>query len=206
MRTLAALVMALGLAGKPLESLTLDADGLRTLAPLAGMTTLAKLKLSIGKTTDAGALAGRTGLRELSLSGGALPGSALFARLTQLRELGLYDNGLRELTGLAGLAQLTRLMVGAQPVTDLAPIGALAKLERLSLIRLPATVLPPLATKKLVEANFTGTVFRALVPLASSPELWRVTLAKETDPQAVAALRARLPKLQIGFDQGGGFD
>jgi hypothetical protein len=193
------------LKGKPLKTLQLDSSRLKSLDALAGNTTLASLTVDVEASTDVTAIGGLVTLGELSLRGGAITSSNLFAKLVKLFDLGIANKKLTEISGLAPLAQLEFLSIAA-PVTDLSPIKGLAKLKHLSLRRMPATTLPALATRVLAKVDFGGTVFADLTPLAASPELWSVALAKETSPRAVEALRKLVPKVEITFDRGKGVD
>ncbi len=100
-------------------------------APLAGLTSLQGLTLSMNPVTDLTPLAGLTNLTTLYLYLCGAADITPLAGLVHLHELDLTTNGLTDLGALSGMTELTHLYVNDNALTSLAPLAGLPALIHL---------------------------------------------------------------------------
>ncbi|MDR1807857.1 MAG: S-layer homology domain-containing protein [Propionibacteriaceae bacterium] len=112
-----------------ITALTLNADRLTDLTPLAGLTNLTSLSIYYADVSDLTPLKGLTQLRNLDLWGGQVTDVTPLAGLTDLRFLGLGHNQIADVSPLAGLTKLattrySNLNLDGNHITDLSVLGS----------------------------------------------------------------------------------
>jgi len=100
-------------------------------APLAGLTSLRSLSLSMNPVTDLAPLAGLTNLTSLYLYLCGAADITPLAGLVNLNDLNLDSNGVTDLAALSGMTALAYLYVNDNALTSLAPLSGLAALVHL---------------------------------------------------------------------------
>ena len=105
-----------------LKELDLYGHQIRDLSPLARLTRLERLNLSLTGTSDLEPLAGLINLQKLDLSSNRLSDLTVLAGLIQLKALNLRDNQIRNIAPLANLIQIDKLYLDRNMVADLKPL------------------------------------------------------------------------------------
>jgi len=105
-----------------LKELELYGHQIRDLSPLAGLTYLTKLNLSLTGTSDLEPLAGLVSLQTLNLSNNQLNDLTPLVGMTELKELYLENNQIRDITPLANLIQINKLYLQQNMIVDLKPL------------------------------------------------------------------------------------
>ncbi len=176
-----------------LTELRLSVTQITDATPLAGLTGLTTLNLSFTQITDATPLAGLAALTVLNLSGTEITDATLLAGLTALTDLDLSGTEITDVTPLAGLTALTVLNLLRTEITDATPLAGLIALTDLDLSVTQITDVTPLAgLTALTVFNLSVTQITDVTPLAGLSELIRLDLSgtQVTDVTPLAGLTA----------------
>ena len=112
-----------------LEEFELSANGITSIAALAGHPKLAILDLSLNTITDITALQNLTAMTDLNLAGNALASTSPLANLTAITYLNLTGCGLASLADLALMTNLRGLYIPLNNITDLTPLAGAVHLR-----------------------------------------------------------------------------
>ena len=118
-----------------LTELLVAQNGIEDLGPLAALTGLEYLDVRDNSITDLSPLAGLTSMFALSFGDNQVSDLSAVRNMTQLEQLGGSNNRISDLTPLAGLETLLRLELYNNDITDLGPIGGLWTLQTLDVGR-----------------------------------------------------------------------
>ena len=150
-----------------LHILIWENNQINSLAPLAGLTNLAELRLTSNQISNLSPLAGLTKLIILDLSGNQINNLAPLADLIDLSYLDLDNNHISSLAPLAGLTHLTELDVRYSPINSLAPLAGLTNLIILVIVRSQVNDLSPLVgLTNLTHLDLADNQINNLSPLA----------------------------------------
>jgi Leucine-rich repeat (LRR) protein len=191
-----------------LKKLSLEKTTLRDLAGIGLLVGLRDLSVEASAVVDVTDLMALINLRTLTLSGNPQIQDVMAVRyMANLEQLYLDDCGVHDLAPLSGLAWLYTLHVSAQSlqsggsaaprVETLAPLKDLKHLHSLKIAeqRLGDAGLAAMGEQKaLRELDLTGNPLTDLAPIAASPELRILKLAKLPGVTTYAPLGA-LPRL-----------
>ena len=97
--------------------MNLDDNNIADVSPLADLTNLRELSLSLNRIADVSPLAGLTNLRVLSLNVNNIADVSPLAGLTNLRELDLESNIITDVSPLVRLTNLTELWLRGNPLS-----------------------------------------------------------------------------------------
>ena len=166
---------------RKLTSLTIDAP-VRDLSPLSTLKKLQRLSLLQAEGVKTLApLSGLTKLKELLLPAVAVKSLAPLSKLTRLQWLDVSDVPVRSARPLAQVVRLEHLQLAGTQISDLRPIAKLRSLKSLDLTSVPVGDLGPLATlTSLEELNLGHTELDDLSPLFELPSLRHVRLEHAT--------------------------
>ena len=188
---------------RSLETLQLEACGIRSLPDLGNLTGLKRLILSRNRLGDVSALGALTSLEALYLDQNLITEIAPLANLTRLKQLRLQRNAISQLGPLAGLIALEELHLEHNAVTELAPLAAMGELVELRLDRNAAiSDLTPLGgLGKLVHLSATDCAIVDLEPLRDLASLatLRVSGNRITDLAPISA-SASLHTVEANFN------
>ena len=212
----------------PLSSLTglkklilWNNEQIRFLKPLAGLTELTELSLSVLihpsprdsqkiEIMDLQPLASLIGLRKLSLGGKRITDLNSLAGLTALTELSLRDMKIDDLRPLASLINLAKLDLCYNRIDDLRPLGFLTSLTILDLWNNQINDLRPLSyLTNLIDLNLSDNSVSDLWPLASLTNLRKLKLWENNgwdDEPGITDLRplanlTKLTELDLGSNR-----
>jgi internalin A len=119
------------LAAKDLSSrtvLSLPEAPITDLRPLAGLTNLKDLYLTLNEITDVTPLARLTNLETLVVSANPIADVTPLAGLTNLAELDLQSNKITDVSPLAGLINLKELRLNNNQIKEVSPLARLTNL------------------------------------------------------------------------------
>ncbi|MCL1986721.1 MAG: leucine-rich repeat domain-containing protein [Firmicutes bacterium] len=128
-----------------LTELHLSINNITDITPLAGLTNLTYLNLFFNNISDITPLTGLTNLTTLNLNRNNISDITPLAGLTNLTYLDLYGNDISNITPLTGLTNLIELRLYNNNITDITPLVGLTNLARLSLNSNNITDITPLA-------------------------------------------------------------
>ena len=114
-----------------LTELLLAQNGIEDLSPLATLTGLEYLDVHENSITDLSPLSGLTSMFGLSFGKNQVSDLSPVRNMSQLEQLGGSNNRISDLTPLAGLETLLRLELYNNDITDLGPIAGLWTLQTL---------------------------------------------------------------------------
>ena len=118
-----------------LTELLVAQNAIEDLGPLAALTDLEYLDVRENSITDLSPLAELTGMFALSFGRNQVSDLSPVQDMTQLEQLGGSHNRITDLTPLAGLEALLRLELYNNDITDLGPITSLWALQTLDVGR-----------------------------------------------------------------------
>lgn len=118
-----------------LTELLVAQNGIEDLGPLAALTGLEYLDVRENSITDLSPLAGLTSMFALSFGENQVSDLSAVRNMTQLEQLGGSHNRISDLTPLAGLETLLRLELYNNDIADLDPIVGLWALQTLDVGR-----------------------------------------------------------------------
>ena len=127
---------------------------------MAGLTQLTRLSLWANSISGISPVAALTNLTELNLSGNSISSIASVAGLTQLTSLHLQSNSISDIAALAGLTNLTALRLDRNSILDISALSVLHQLTELRLDRNSITDLSPLVANTGLERGDTVDVRR----------------------------------------------
>jgi hypothetical protein len=167
-------------------------------SPLAEAGSLRSLQI-LGEQDNIAPLAALSALDALSIT--VTPRTKLdpIRRITSLRELTITGADPHELAKvLAPLPKLTRLFVSGENVIDARPFAQLARLELLDLGRTRVTAIAPLAAlPKLKTLKLFEAPVKDLPSLTAFPALEHVSLPRETPDALRAELQGKMPRVRF---------
>lgn len=114
-------------------SLTLEGEGVRTLALLSNMTWIEELWLEDVLATDLTALSTMTGLREIFIYRSQITALPDMSRLSSIRRIVIDGSEISDISPLGDLPYLTILAIKNSPVVNIEPIGKFKRLRQLVL-------------------------------------------------------------------------
>jgi len=118
-----------------LTELLVAQNAIEDLGPLAALTSLEYLDVDENSITDLSPLAGLTGMFGLSVRKNQVSDLSPVRNMSQLEQLGGSHNRISDLTPLAGLETLLRLELYNNDIVDLDPIVGLWALQTLDVGR-----------------------------------------------------------------------
>ena len=116
-----------------LNSFFVDANEVKNISSLAGLTELKEVGLSGNGISDISALAGLEDLGFLDIDRNKVGDLTPLQGLHDLSVLSFADNQVRDLTPLAGLNSLWYLSLARNQVTDLTPLSGLSEIVTMEL-------------------------------------------------------------------------
>lgn len=114
-----------------LSSLSVQNNGLTTLAPISSMLSLTELDASGNQIKTVPSLARLSILRKLDLSGNALTSAAWLSNHKTLSSLNVSNNLITDISPLSTCSALTDLNVASNLFTSLVPLAGCSRLETL---------------------------------------------------------------------------
>ncbi len=128
-----------------LESLGVNATGIRDLSGIENLTGLTELLLAQNGIEDLSPLATLTGLEYLDVRENSISNLSPIAGLTSMYALSLGYNQVSDLSPVRGMSQLEQLGASHNRIADLSPLAGLETLLRLELYNNDITDLGPIA-------------------------------------------------------------
>ena len=165
----------------------------RDLAPLAGLSALAKIQCGGTLVTDLAPLSGLRNLHYISFWRTKVEDLVPLADLQTLQYINCASTLVTDLAAVAGLGALELINCSATPVSDLAPLTSLHRLKSINCASTPVSDLAPLRALKALESiDCSATAVTDLTPLAGLLALRSINCASTpvTDLAPVAGLRA----------------
>lgn len=128
-----------------LESLGVNATGIRDLSGIENLTGLTELLVALNAIEDLGPLAALTGLEYLDVRENAISDLSPLAGLTSMLWLSFGKNQVSDLSPVRNMSQLEQLGGSNNRISDLTPLSGLEGLLRLELFNNDITDLSPIA-------------------------------------------------------------
>ena len=158
-----------------MNALTVKSRKVDNLAPLAGLTGLKRLTLTV-QATDLSPLKGLTGLTNMEVDSPMTPDLAWMSNLKALTRVSLRGKGPLSLVGLPSLPKLGSIAVRNVTIADLTPlVEALPGLTNVDLMSSTIADLSPLCKlAKLNYLNLYGCTVKDFSPLAGCATLKKI--------------------------------
>ena len=159
-----------------LERLSLDENGITSLAGLSGLTALEWLSLRSNQIVDIEPLSGMTALEWLSLFSNQIVDIEPLAGMTALEWLSLGSNQIGDIEPLSGMTALEELWLFSNQIVDIEPLSGMTALELLTLSSNQIVNIEPLSG--MTALNWLSLSFNQIVdtePLSgitALKELW----------------------------------
>lgn len=211
----AAFVQALDKSGPPvyeaelcqLTELILFNKGIADLSGIQYCTGLQVLSLNANPITDITPLAGLVQLYELDLSGTLVTDLTPLAGLYNLASLSALEAAVATLPDATQLTRLTKLYLGGNAVTDLSPIATASALEELRVSENAITSLAPLAgLTALTQLDASKNMITDLAPLAGLLDLEHLDLSYNEIASDALTQLLLLPKIETLILSNNGID
>ena len=156
---------------------TVNSNTISDFSPIAGLTRLTRLNLSLCGLSDASFVSGLTQLTELHLGRNTISDISPLANLIQLNQLSLWNNTISDVSPLANLKKLTYLFLNSNSISDISPLAKLTQLTDLLLGSNSISDVSPLANlKKLTYLFLDSNSISDISPLAKLTQLNRLWL------------------------------
>jgi len=190
---------------EPITQLSVGGEDISDLGGLEYCTNLSELYLQVDQIADLSPLASLSNLTKLQISiqedqlGALLP----LALLSNLRTLDLSYNNIVDISSLGGFINLTDLILTENHVSDLSPLESLINLSRLDISRNDVSDLSPLASLyDLTGLNLEGNIIRDISPLTYLANLTELSLAhNQVNDLSPLTPLTNLVKLDLGYNQ-----
>ena len=156
---------------------TVNSNTISDFSPIAGLTRLTRLNLSLCGISDASFVSGLTQLTELHLGRNTISDISPLANLIQLNQLSLWNNTISDVSALANLKKLTYLFLNSNSISDISPLAKLTQLTDLLLGSNSISDVSALANlKKLTYLFLDSNSISDISPLAKLTQLNRLWL------------------------------
>ncbi len=160
-----------------LQELSLLSNRIADVKPLAHLANLERLILASNRIADVNPLASLNNLNELHLGYNQIRDVSPLANLTNLERLNLDQNRIADVNPLASLNNLNELHLGYNQIRDVSPLANLTNLERLNLRHNQIADVNPLANlTNLKELGLDHNQIADVSPLANLNNLKQLFL------------------------------
>lgn len=181
-----------------LTELLVAQNGIEDLGPLAALTGLEYLDVRENSITDLSPLAGLTAMFALSFGENQVSDLSPVRNMSQLEQLGGSNNRISDLTPLSGLEGMLRLELYNNDITDLGPIAGLWTLQTLDVGRNTVPDLSALTElDNLLIIGIESTTATDLSPLL---DMILLSLVKLNDNRELSDIRPLIDNPGVGRD------
>lgn len=154
-----------------LRKLALNRNDIADISPLSALTELESLALRYNNIQDISLVGRMTGLTYLGVSENRIQDISSLGSLTNLENLNLWNNQITDISSMASLTNLSTLRISDNQISDISALSGMTKLTYLSISNNKISNLAPLAgLTKLETLHTSGNLIRDWSPIENFPE------------------------------------